>query len=130
MKINIIVNKNNEVIGYRTYPLDLTQPTIELEEFPSDLVVGKYKYENNKIVKKAVLNTNTAISTILEYSKEKLIRAFTEYRNNVNYGLITEDDVTHQEMIRWYKAINNNDIDSINNPPKCILKFLEDNSWI
>lgn len=130
MKANILLNKNNEVIGYRTYPLDLAQPTIELEEFPKNLVVGEYKFENNKIVKKQVVKANTTNSTISKYNKEKLIKAFTEYRNNVNYGLITEDEITHQEMIRWYKAINNNDINSINNPPKVILKYLEDNSWI
>ena len=47
----------------------------------------------------------------------------------MNYGLIIEEAVTHQEMIRWYKAINNDDVDSINNPPKNILKYLENDSW-
>ena len=130
MKANILLNKNNEVIGYRTYPLDLTKPTIELEEFPKNLVVGEYKFENNKIVRKPLVNPAKVNKTSSKYSKEKLIKAFIEYRNNVNYGLITEDDVTHQEMIRWYKAINNDDTNSINNPPKIILKYLEDNSWI
>lgn len=125
MKVNVILNKNNEVVGYRKNPLDLTQPTIELEEFPEDLIVGEYKFENNKIVKKS--NVNNVSS---KYNKEKLIKAFTEYRNNVNYGLITEDEITHQEMISWYNSITNNDINSINNPPKTILKYLEDNSWI
>lgn len=129
MKVNVLVNKNNDVIGYQKYPLNLAQPVIELEEFPSDLVVGKYKYENNKIVKKTEYHTNTINSPTLNYSKEKLIKAFTEYRNNVNYGLIIEEAVTHQEMIRWYKAINNDDVDSINNPPKNILKYLENDSW-
>ena len=41
MKVNVLVNKNNDVIGYQKYPLNLAQPVIELEEFPSDLVVGK-----------------------------------------------------------------------------------------
>lgn len=125
MKVNVILNKNNEVVGYRKNPLDLTQPTIELEEFPEDLIVGEYKFENNKIVKKS--NVNNVSS---KYNKEKLIKAFTEYRNNVNYGLITEDEITHQEMISWYNSITNNDINSINNPPQTILKYLEDNSWI
>ena len=129
MKANVILNKKNEVIGYRTYPLDLTQPLIEVEDFPKDLTTDNYIFFNNKIVKKTNANLETK-SSIFKYSKDKLLKAFTEYRNNVNYGLITEDDVTHQEMISWYKAINNNDINSINNPPKIILKYLEDNSWI
>lgn len=129
MKANVILNKKNEVIGYRTYPLDLTQPLIEVEDFPKDLSTDNYIFFNNKIVKKTNVNLETK-SSIIKYSKDKLLKAFTEYRNNVNYGLITEDDVTHQEMISWYKAINNNDINSINNPPKIILKYLEDNSWI
>ncbi len=130
MKANILLNKNNEVIGYRKYPLDLTQPTIELEEFPKNLVVGEYKFENNKIVRKTVVNPTQVNRSISKYSKEKLLKAFIEYRNNVNYGLITEDEITHQKMVKWYKAVTDNDVSSINNPPKIILKYLEDNSWI
>lgn len=130
MKVNILLNKNNEVRGYRKYPLDLSLPTIELEDFPNDLVGGDYIFENNRIVRKQITQANNVSDTISKYNKEMILKAFIEYRNNVNYGLVTEDEFTHQEMIKWVKAVNDNDINSINNPPKIILKYVEDNSWI
>lgn len=116
MKVNILLNKNNEVRGYRKYPLDLSLPTIELEDFPNDLVGGDYIFENNRIVRKQITQANNVSDTISKYNKEMILKAFIEYRNNVNYGLVTEDEFTHQEMIKWVKAVNDNDINSINNP--------------
>ncbi|MGM9969437.1 MAG: hypothetical protein ACI35S_03470 [Anaeroplasma sp.] len=130
MKVNLLLNRENEIIGYRTYPLDLTKPTIDFEDFPKDLIVGEYKYQNNRIVRKQEIKNDISKSSALKYSKEKLLKAFIEYRNNVSYGIITENETVHQEMIQWYKSINNNEINSINNPPKIILKYLEANSWI
>lgn len=129
MKANLIVNKNNEIVGYRTYPLDEAQPTVELDGTPENFICGGYKYENNKIVKKELsINTQTIVKN--KYSKESLIKAFNEYRNNVNYGVIKEDEATHQLVLNWYKSLINNDINSINNPPQVITKYMEDNSWI
>ena len=129
MKVNLIVNAKNEVCGYRKYPLDPSKPMIELEDFPENFDVGEYIFVNNQIVKKGVLN-NVASNNNVKYSKEQLIRAFYEYRNNVNYGIIMEDESNHQETVSWYNAINCDDINAINNPPKIILKYMEGTSWI
>lgn len=129
MKANLIVNKNNEIVGYRTYPLNEAEPMVELDEAPENFICGGYKYENHKIVKKE-LSTNTQTIVKNKYSKESLIKAFNEYRNNVNYGVIKEDESTHQLVLNWYSSLINNDINSINNPPQVITKYMEDNSWI
>lgn len=132
MKINVILNKKNEIVGYRTYPLDLAEPSMEAEEFPKDLKVGNYRYENHAIVKpsvKSIMEGKTIIPNP-KFSKDKLLKAFAEYRNNVNYGLVAEDENTHQKMINWYKAVNSNDIDSMNHPPQVIIEYLEADSWI
>ncbi|MGM9972312.1 MAG: hypothetical protein ACI35W_07875 [Anaeroplasmataceae bacterium] len=123
MKVNIRLNNNNEVIGYSLYPIDLNKVVIDIPKIPIDFLGGNYIYKDNKIVKKDD-------SILLKYNKEKLKKAFTEYRNDVNYGVIKEDEITHNQLLNWYKNINNNDVNSINNPPKIILKYLEDNKWI
>ena len=51
MKANLYFDENNEIVGYRTYPLNLEELTIELDEAPKDLVIGHYRYENNTYVK-------------------------------------------------------------------------------
>lgn len=129
MKANLIFNKNNEIVGYRTYPLNEAEPMVELDEAPENFISGGYKYDNNKIVKKTIsIKTQTTVNN--KYSKDNLIKAFNEYRNNVNYGVIKEDEATHQLVLKWYSLLINNDINSINNPPVVIRKYMEDNSWI
>lgn len=129
MKVNLILNKKREVMGYRTYPLDLSEPVIELADFPKDLVLGNYKYENHTLVKQTKLSESPEDSN-LSSRRERLLKAFQEYRNNVNYGILTESEKTHEEILEWLKKVNQKDASSITNPPAVILAYLEDKSWI
>lgn len=129
MKVNLILNKKREVMGYRTYPLDLSEPVIELADFPKDLVLGNYKYENHTLVKQTKLSESPE-DLGLSGRRERLLKAFQEYRNNVNYGILTESEKTHEEMLEWLKRVNQKDASSITNPPAVILAYLEDKSWI
>lgn len=129
MKVNLILNKKREVMGYRTYPLDLSEPVIELADFPKDLALGNYKYENHTLVKQTKLSESPE-DLGLSSRRERLLKAFQEYRNNVNYGILTESEKTHEEMLEWLKRVNQKDASSITNPPTVILAYLEDKSWI
>lgn len=131
MKVNIILNKKNEIVGYRTYPMDLAEPLLEAEEFPKDLQIGNYRFENCMPVKQtAEANSAGRTASSGRFSKDKLLKAFAEYRSNVNYGLILEDKATHQRMVDWYTAVNEGDAESISNPPQVIIRYLEGDSWI
>lgn len=129
MKVNLILNKKREVMGYRTYPLDLSEPVIELEDFPKDLALGNYRYENHTLVKQTKLSESPE-DLGLSSRRERVLKAFQEYRNNVNYGILTESEKTHEEMLEWLKRVNQKDASSITNPPAVILAYLEDKSWI
>jgi hypothetical protein len=130
MKVNLIINKRNEVLGYRIKPLDLNQPTVDLEEFPKNFKMGEFLYQDSKLIRKTDVKCIEASVIVSKYSKQQLINAFIEYRNGVNCGIIVEDESTRNEVSKWYKEISDNNLDSMNNPPKCILKFLEVSSWI
>lgn len=105
MKVNLILNKKREVMGYRTYPLDLSEPVIELADFPKDLALGNYKCENHTLVKQTKLSESPE-DLGLSSRRERLLKAFQEYRNNVNYGILTESEKTHEEMLEWLKKVN------------------------
>ncbi len=138
MKVNLVLNRKNEIIGYIEKPLDYSMPIVDKEEIPQDLNQNRYKYDNNAIVK-ITRENSTAVKVVCEsnlsknnqsYNKQTLLDIFNEYKNKVYLGLVKEDEFTHKEMVSWYNAINNDDINAINNPPKIILKYMEGTSWI
>ena len=48
MIINLKI-KEDRVIGYRTFPIDLNIEYVEVDEIPLDILSGRYTYKNHKI---------------------------------------------------------------------------------
>ena len=67
------------------------------------------------------VNTNTEY---LREKREKAFKAFDIYKQNVNYGIVKEDDKTHAKIIAWYNRCLELDQEAINNIPNEIKAYL------
>lgn len=102
--------KNAQIIGYKTFPISLSEPYVEVEQLPKDILSGKYRVVDHKLV---------ACSSSFVYDKESALTALKRYKNDVINGVIEEDEQQHQEIVDW--VYNGN----FNNPPSVLLTYLE-----
>ena len=62
--------------------------------------------------------------TYLRNQRAKLFKAFDIYKENVNYGLISETQETHNKLAQWYQECLDLDFTTINNVPEEIQRYL------
>ena len=60
----------------------------------------------------------------LRNQRAKLFKAFDIYKQNVAYGLIQEDEETHNRLASWYLACLELDYDAINTCPSELERYL------
>lgn len=68
------------------------------------------------------VNTNTEY---LREKRNKVFKAFDIYKQNVNYGILTETKAKHNEILEWYQNCLDLNNEAINNVPDEIKPFLE-----
>ena len=61
---------------------------------------------------------------VLRNKRARLFKAFDIYKENVNYGLIQEDEETHNKLTAWYLNCLELDYESITNCPSEIERYL------
>lgn len=113
MIINVKL-ENEKIVGYRTYPISLNEAYIEVDQFPRDLLSGKYRVVDHQLV----ICNNTDF-----YDQAMVTSAFERYKNDVFYGVKLESEEVHHEVINWYQNAMNQH--NFTNPPKALLKYLE-----
>lgn len=74
----------------------------------------------NKLIENAKHNLD-----VLRTQRARLFKAFDIYKENVNYGLIQENEETHQRLTAWYNACLELDYNAINNVPNEIKGYLK-----
>lgn len=62
---------------------------------------------------------------VLRKQRARLFKAFDIYKENVNYGLITETQETHDKLVTWYNACRDLNYEAINNYPSELQKYLK-----
>lgn len=126
MIINVIL-KNGKIIGYRTFPIDLNEEYIEIDEIPTDLLTSEYHCFNHKLHKPDFLEEKHQPKTNRsKYQKQDLLEAFEKYKNEVFYGSIQESKESHDQVLEWYKKVMNFDEVALSNPPVEIVKCMEE----
>ncbi|MDE6241817.1 MAG: hypothetical protein K2M08_05320 [Anaeroplasmataceae bacterium] len=121
MQINIKL-KNDVIVGYRTFPIDLNEEYVEVENIPLDILSGDYTCREHKLCKKnSLVGTNDMKKT---YEKDSLEQAFNQYKNDVFYGKVIVDKDVHQKVLLWHDELENSVGDSLSNPPKEILAYM------
>lgn len=60
----------------------------------------------------------------LRAKREPLLKAFDIYKSNVAYGVVTETEAQHKEIIKWYNDILNLKEEAIRNIPTAVKKYL------
>lgn len=58
--------------------------------------------------------------------REPILRAFDIYKSNVYYGVVTETDAEHYEILYWYQLLLDLDEYALNNVPKAIAKYIKE----
>lgn len=125
MIINVKL-KENKIIGYRTFPIDLNEEYIEIDEIPTDLLTSEYHCFNQKLYKQGFIEDEHQPKTNEpKYQKQDLLKAFEKYKNDVFYGEIQESKESHNQVLEWYKNMMNFDEFALSNPPVEIVKYLE-----
>ena len=62
---------------------------------------------------------------ILRSKRKKLLEAFDVYKTNVSYGLIEEDQESHQAITAWYRGLLDLDPEAFDDVPIWIQRFLK-----
>lgn len=62
---------------------------------------------------------------ILRKKREKVFKAFDIYKQNVNYGILTESNEQHEAITLWYRKCLDLDYEAINNIPVEIEVYLQ-----
>lgn len=60
----------------------------------------------------------------LRMKREPLLLAFDKYRSAVAYGILSETDASHEDIMTWYKAILKLDTNALENVPERINYYL------
>lgn len=71
------------------------------------------------------LNGLTVRSEALRTLRAPLLDAFDIYKSNIYYGIITETDEQHDEVIAWYHDLCDLKESAISEPPAGIRKYLK-----
>ena len=61
---------------------------------------------------------------VLRKQRAKLFKAFDIYKENVNYGLIEENQETHDKLVSWYQNCLELDFEAINEYPSELERYL------
>lgn len=56
--------------------------------------------------------------------RQPLLSAFDIYKSNINYGLETETEEEHLEIMNWYSRLLNLEIDTLLNVPTKIQRYI------
>ena len=57
--------------------------------------------------------------------RKPILDAFDIYKSNVYYGVVTETDAEHYEILYWYQFLLDLDEYALNNVPKAIAKYIK-----
>lgn len=87
MKINYILDENNYIIGWSSFPLDLNLPTIEVEN-PENIKLGFDKVENNQYISNNVAYKEYKAIIEAKSSLLNQIRGLKNYLASTDYQAI------------------------------------------
>jgi len=72
----------------------------------------------------SVLERAKHTQEVLRKERAKLFKAFDIYKQNVAYGLIQEDEETHNRLTSWYQLCLELNYDAINTCPSELERYL------
>lgn len=72
----------------------------------------------------SVLDRANNSPEVLRARRKKVFKAFDIYKENVNYGLITETAEQHDRIVEWYEACLNLMKEALFNVPSEVAKYL------
>ena len=61
----------------------------------------------------------------LRTMREPLLAAFDIYKSNVQYGIQTETEEEHDEVLKWYDALLDLEPESMRNVPYGVAKYVK-----
>ncbi len=96
MEVRVIRDKNRKIVGYETYP----KKEGEMMEL-------------NDVIKR--MNEKTI-------DKETKEAAFKAYRTDLSYGIESESEEEHEEILKWYESLRSGENKEI---PEKIKKYIE-----
>lgn len=67
----------------------------------------------------------SAGSEALRTLRAPLLDAFDVYKSNIYYGIITETDEQHAEIVAWYRDLCDLKESALTTPPEGIRKYLK-----
>ena len=107
MKVKLQI-ENDRIVGYITYPI--TDDMIEVDSLPDDLLDGAYNLVNGVITyvgyteeKQAMLKENALNE--LRVMRSGYLHAFDKYRSAVSYGIVSETEEEHNDILAWYQTL-------------------------
>ena len=61
---------------------------------------------------------------LLRVKRKRLFKAFDIYKSNIEYGVISETQEEHSQIVEWYQKCLDLDYNAINNYPPVLEKYL------
>ena len=61
---------------------------------------------------------------VLRTQRARLFKAFDIYKSNVEYGVISETQEEHYQIVEWYQKCLDLDYNAINNYPSVLERYL------
>ena len=62
---------------------------------------------------------------LLRAKRKRLFKAFDIYKQNVAYGLVSETQENHNQLVQWYAKCLDLDANTINNCPNEIKPYMK-----
>lgn len=59
--------------------------------------------------------------------REPLLAAFDVYKQNVNYGILTETEAERETILAWYRDLLDLDVNAIREVPNKIQRYVKGN---
>lgn len=106
MKVNLLLDDNNVVRGFRSSPYDPSLPAVDVEDPRGDILIGVDTFVDGELVKGRPLGSAEAFAEILSL-KKKL--ADTDYQAIKNLeGELSDDDYASvkEQRREWRAKIN------------------------
>ena len=101
-----ILDNENEIIGYEKKVITTTKYIVSL--VPNDNTQELLEKHQNE----------------LRQVRANLFKAFDIYKSNVEYGVLTETEQKHNEIVEWYSKCLELDENAIENYPSELEKYL------
>lgn len=79
---------------------------------------------NNNVLSITYTKSEEQLKNELRAKREPLLRAFDIYKTNLSYGIFTESESEHNEIISWYKDLLDLKDNAFTNIPENISKYL------